>query len=125
MGTCRRRLGGSKQSHCRHYTPLTPLRLSWLGASAALNVHLPSSAPAGGGRAQRGRDLHGTALVPRLVAFLVAPAEPGAWSNMTQKASAALVEYLTNSRGNCELLAAMDSRWVFEECCSLPASLPA
>ncbi|KAI3438631.1 hypothetical protein D9Q98_001053 [Chlorella vulgaris] len=65
--------------------------------------------PPGGGRAQRGRDLHGTALVPRLVAFLVAPAEPGAWSNMTQKASAALVEYLTNSRGNCELLAAMDS----------------
>ncbi|KAL4859907.1 Mannan endo-1 [Chlorella vulgaris] len=65
--------------------------------------------PPGGGRAQRGRDLHGTALVPRLVAFLVAPTEPGAWSIMRQKASAALVEYLTNSRGNCELLAAMDS----------------
>lgn len=30
---------------------------------------------AGGGRPQKGRDLHGTAVIPKLVAFLVLPAE--------------------------------------------------
>ena len=34
---------------------------------------------AGGGRPQKGRDLHGTAVIPKLVAFLVLPAEVLRW----------------------------------------------
>lgn len=49
-------------------SPLTSLRLLF-----------PLCRTAGGGRPQKGRDLHGTAIVPKLVAFLVLPAEVRLW----------------------------------------------
>jgi hypothetical protein len=76
---------------------------------------LPTLALAeGGGKASRGRELHGTAVIPRVLSFLVLrPQAPGAAGaapgpqGSRHAATSTLLEYLVNSRPNCELLGAL------------------
>ena len=86
-----------------------------LSSCAVPPAPLPARAPAeSGGKASRGRELHGTAVIPRVLSFLVqqppatgaAGAAPGP-QGIRHAATSTLLEYLVNSRPNCELLGAL------------------
>ncbi|KAL4425723.1 hypothetical protein ABPG75_009739 [Micractinium tetrahymenae] len=65
--------------------------------------------PEGGGKPQRGKDLHGRTAIPALLALLVAP-QPSSGANLSalkRKTSGVLIDFLLSSRANCAVLAGL------------------
>lgn len=84
--------------------------------TAPLLHRLPERAhpPAGGGDGaqQRGKDMFGAQALPALLAVLLAPDAGAALLPAKRSASAGLLEFLLNSKANCEVLAGQADRFV-------------
>lgn len=104
-GTC-----GSKQ-HPNFSAAVHPALPPRLFPACHSPTHPSTPTPhqaASSGKVPRGREVHGTSVIQRLVPFMTLPLEE--MHAVKHAASATLLEFLVSCRANCEQLGAMAHR---------------